>query len=165
MHEGDHGNVIAQHLDGTAEEARHKVRAYFDDLRETVNRQEEAGLAVVNNYVREKLLSLRQQQEDMAVLMSQVTSVCVECERALKRSDAEVSWHICRVVLQQYTDSGLLYMSPVTGMNFALGSYEKFQSGFREEKRSKILGTSSGAKFEKHGKHGETHKFLLSCLS
>lgn len=90
MHEGDHGNVIAQHLDGTAEEARHKVRAYFDDLRETVNRQEEAGLAVVNNYVREKLLSLRQQQEDMAVLMSQVTSVCVECERALKRSDAEV---------------------------------------------------------------------------
>ena len=99
MHEGDHGNVIAQHLDGTAEEARHKVRAYFDDLRETVNRQEEAGLAVVNNYVREKLLSLRQQQEDMAVLMSQVTSVCVECERSLKRSDAEVSWHIYRVVL------------------------------------------------------------------
>ena len=119
MHEGDHGNVIAQHLDGTAEEARHKVRAYFDDLRETVNRQEEAGLAVVNNYVREKLLSLRQQQEDMAVLMSQVTSVCVECERALKRSDAEVSWHIiCRVVLQQYTDSEPLHMSPVTGMNF-----------------------------------------------
>ena len=30
----------------------------------------------------------------------------------------------------------------VTGMNFALGSYEKFQPGFRDEKRS----TSSGAK-------------------
>ena len=34
----------------------------------------------------------------------------------------------------------------VTGMNFALGSYEKFQPGFRDEKWSKILGTSSGAK-------------------
>ena len=32
----------------------------------------------------------------------------------------------------------------VTGINFALGSYEKFQPGFRDEKRSKILGTSSG---------------------
>ena len=44
----------------------------------------------------------------------------------------------------------------VTGMNFALGSYEKFQPGFRDEKRSKILGTSSGAKFGKQSKHSET---------
>ena len=29
----------------------------------------------------------------------------------------------------------------VTEMNFALASYEKSQPGFREEKRSKILGT------------------------
>ena len=61
--------------------------------------------------------------------------------------------------------SGPLHMSPVdragsvTGMNFALGSYEKFQPGFRDEKRSKILGTSSGAKFRKQSKHSETQKF------
>ena len=60
---------------------------------------------------------------------------------------------------------GPLHMRPVdragsvTGMNFALGSYEKFQPGFRDEKRSKILGTSSGAKFGKQSKHGETQKF------
>ena len=35
---------------------------------------------------------------------------------------------------------GPLHMRPVTGMNFALGSYEKFQPGFRNEKRPKILG-------------------------
>ena len=93
MQEDERGALIAHHIAGSAEDARNKVCAYFDDLRETVSRQEEAGLAVVNNYVREKLLSLRQQQEDMAVLLSQVTSVCVECERALKRSDAEVSCH------------------------------------------------------------------------
>ena len=63
------------------------------------------------------------------------------------------------------THLGLLHMSPVdragsvTGMNFALGSYEKFQPGFRDEKRSKILGTSSGAKFRKESKHSETQKF------
>ena len=44
----------------------------------------------------------------------------------------------------------------MTGMNFALDSYEKFQPGFRDEKRPKILGTSSGAKFEKQSRHGET---------
>ena len=57
---------------GSAEDARNRVRAYFDDLRDTINKQEEAGLSVVNNYVREKLCSLRQQQEDIAVFMSQV---------------------------------------------------------------------------------------------
>ena len=36
---------------------------------------------------------------------------------------------------------GPLYMSSVTGMNFALGSYEKFQPEMRIEKRPKILGT------------------------
>ena len=50
-------------------------------------------------------------------------------------------------------------MSPVTGTNFVLGSYEKFQAGFRDEKRLKILGTSSGARFEKPSKYGETLKF------
>ena len=46
----------------------------------------------------------------------------------------------------------------VTGMNFALGSYENYQPGFRDEKRPKILGTSSGAKFGKQNKHSETQK-------
>lgn len=50
-------------------------------------------------------------------------------------------------------------MSPVTVMNFALGSFEKFQPGLLDEKRPKILGSSSGAKFEKQSKHGEIQKF------
>ena len=37
--------------------------------------------------------------------------------------------------------------------------YEKFQPGFRDEKTSKILGTSSGAKFGKQNKYNETQKF------
>ena len=42
---------------------------------------------------------------------------------------------------------------PVTGTNFALGSYGKFQPGFRDEKKPKILGTSSGVKYEKQSKN------------
>ena len=43
---------------------------------------------------------------------------------------------------------------PVTGTNFALGSYDrKFQSRFRDEKRPNIL--ASDAKFEKESKYGE----------
>ena len=58
-----------------------------------------------------------------------------------------------------------LHMSPVdragqvTGMNFALGSFKKFQTGFRDEKRSKILGTSSGAKFRNKANMAK-HKIL-----
>ncbi|KAK3755616.1 hypothetical protein QZH41_017613, partial [Actinostola sp. cb2023] len=90
IQENEQGIPIQHHVQGTAEDARYRVRAFFDDLRETVNRQEEAGIAVVDNYVREKLFSLRQQQEDMAVLISQVNSVCLECEKSLQRTDAEV---------------------------------------------------------------------------
>ena len=59
-------------------------------------------------------------------------------------------------------------MSPVdraragslTGTNFTLGSYEKFQPGFRDEKRQK---TSCGAKFEKQSKYGETQNYNLNA--
>ena len=44
----------------------------------------------------------------------------------------------------------------LTGTNFILGSYEKFQPGFRDEKRPK---TSCGAKFEKQSKHSETQNY------
>ena len=39
--------------------------------------------------------------------------------------------------------------TPITGVYVAFGSYAKCQPGFRDEKRSKILGTSSGAKLAK----------------
>ena len=47
---------------------------------------------------------------------------------------------------------------PVTRTNFAVGSYEKFQPGFEDQKRPKILGTSCGAKFEKQSKHDKTQR-------
>ena len=47
-------------------------------------------------------------------------------------------------------------VGPLTGSNFTLGSYEKFQPGFRDGKWPK---TSCGAKFDKHSLDGE-HKVI-----
>ena len=48
----------------------------------------------------------------------------------------------------------------VAETNFALGSYETFQPVFKDEKRKKTMGMSSGAKFEKQSKHVETQKVI-----
>ena len=54
---------------------------------------------------------------------------------------------------------------PLTGTSFALGSCEKIQPGFRDEKRPKILGTSFGANLEKQNKDGETQPSYYFCAS
>ena len=70
---------------GTAEMSRLKIKQYFHDLREQLNRQEIAALAAVDTDIREKLCMLRQQQEDMAILLSQIHAVCQQCEATLQQ--------------------------------------------------------------------------------
>lgn len=86
---------------GTAESARSCVRAYFADLHETLCRQEEMALSVVDAHVRERLIWLRQQQEDMTILLSQVSTACLHCEKTLQQDD-------CRVVLAKQEINCLL---------------------------------------------------------
>ena len=50
---------------------------------------------------------------------------------------------------------------PLSGTNFALGSYEKIQlSGFRDDKRTKFLGKSFGAKLEKQTKMAKRNRVI-----
>nr|XP_031529292.1 E3 ubiquitin-protein ligase TRIM23 [Vicugna pacos] len=79
------GMAHTEHVPGTAENARSCVRAYFSDLHETLCRQEEMALSVVDAHVREKLIWLRQQQEDMTILLSQVSTACLHCEKTLQQ--------------------------------------------------------------------------------
>lgn len=82
---------------GTAESARSCVRAYFADLHETLCRQEEMALSVVDAHVRERLIWLRQQQEDMTILLSQVSTACLHCEKTLqqvKNADGTYITHV-----------------------------------------------------------------------
>ncbi|XP_067425328.1 E3 ubiquitin-protein ligase TRIM23 isoform X4 [Emydura macquarii macquarii] len=84
------GMAHTEHVPGTAENARSCVRAYFSDLHETLCRQEEMALSVVDAHVREKLIWLRQQQEDMTILLSQVSTACLHCEKTLQQDDCRV---------------------------------------------------------------------------
>uniref|UniRef100_A0A4W6C3N6 RING-type E3 ubiquitin transferase n=1 Tax=Lates calcarifer TaxID=8187 RepID=A0A4W6C3N6_LATCA len=95
------GMAHTEHVPGTAESARSCVRAYFADLHETLCRQEEMALSVVDAHVRERLIWLRQQQEDMTILLSQVSTACLHCEKTLQQDD-------CRVVLAKQEINCLL---------------------------------------------------------
>ena len=87
------GQSHSRHMVGTGDMARGRVRDYFNDLRETVNRQE-AGLAVVDSYLRDQLSWLRQRQEDMVVLNSHTSAVCSHCEKTLKSDDSQVCMEV-----------------------------------------------------------------------
>lgn len=90
MEDDEDGLSHTRRFVGTGDVARARVREYFNDLRETVNRQEEAGLAVVDSYVRDQLSWLRQRQEDIVVLVSHTSAVCAQCEKMLKADDTQV---------------------------------------------------------------------------
>ncbi len=63
---------------GTAESARRRVRAYFQSLRDQLCVQEVAALTVVDTHVRERVCSIRQQEEDIATVLSQVKLIILE---------------------------------------------------------------------------------------
>ncbi|XP_072426801.1 E3 ubiquitin-protein ligase TRIM23 isoform X3 [Chiloscyllium punctatum] len=95
------GMAHPDHVQGSAENARSCVRAYFAELHETLFRQEEMALSVVDAHVREKLIWLKQQQEDMTILLSQVSTACLHCEKTLQQDD-------CRVVMAKQEITHLL---------------------------------------------------------
>ena len=76
-------------LPSTAEQARTKVRQYFAELLEMLKRQEVAALTVVDTHIRERLCMHRQQQEDMAILLSQTSAVCHHCEKTLQQVESK----------------------------------------------------------------------------
>merc|ERR1711936_772430 len=75
---------------GTAEGARRRVRAYFQQLRDQLCVQEVAALTVVDTHIRERMCSIRQQEEDIATVLSQVANVCIQCDRVVRQDDARV---------------------------------------------------------------------------
>ena len=80
----------ARDTEGTAEGARRRVRGYFQQLRDQLCVQEVAALTVVDTHVRERLCSIRQQEEDMATMLAQVAEVCIQCDRVVRQDDARV---------------------------------------------------------------------------
>lgn len=74
---------VCVQVHSTIAAARAKVQSYFAELFERLQRQEVAATAVVDAYVRERLATLKQQQEDLHTLLVQITTVCAQCEQTL----------------------------------------------------------------------------------
>lgn len=70
-------------VQSTIATARAKVQSYFAELFERLQRQEVAATTVVDAYVRERLATLKQQQEDLHTLLVQIGTVCAQCEQTL----------------------------------------------------------------------------------
>ena len=66
------------------------MRGYFQQLRDQLCAQEVAALTVVDTHVRDRMCSIRQQEEDMASVLSQVAEVCIQCDRVVRQDDARV---------------------------------------------------------------------------
>ena len=82
--------ALNMQVQGTAEKVRVRVTQYFAELREMLKRQEMSALTVVDTHIRERLCMLKQQQEDMGVLLSQITTVCHQCEKMLQEVGQKV---------------------------------------------------------------------------
>lgn len=65
----ENGETIEE---GTGSVVKKRVQMYFDQLRSTLNIQEGAAINAVETYVRERLCSIRQLQEDLVAWLSQV---------------------------------------------------------------------------------------------
>ena len=60
------------------------MRSYFQQLRDQLCVQELAALTVVDTHVRERMCSVRQQEEDMTTVLSQVAEVCLQCHKVVR---------------------------------------------------------------------------------
>ncbi|XP_065657634.1 E3 ubiquitin-protein ligase TRIM23 [Hydra vulgaris] len=150
----NNGEVIQIPVIGNAEIARLRIREYFNELRDTIRQQENEALSVVNSYVRENLCSIRQQQEDMAVLISQITHVCSQCDQALLRSDAEVIQARANIVnlldavqqQQQYFTELSELCKEDPEIPFAFTKDNRVHIGPKMEMRVLALGLDNGGK-------------------
>ncbi|XP_059490440.1 E3 ubiquitin-protein ligase TRIM23-like [Neocloeon triangulifer] len=83
--------VAVQRMEGgTVEEARNRVRTHFQQLRESLEQQENAACTALEAHTRERLCALKQLQEDLTITMSHVASVCVQCSQLCSQDDSRL---------------------------------------------------------------------------
>ncbi|XP_008468289.1 E3 ubiquitin-protein ligase TRIM23-like [Diaphorina citri] len=75
---------------GTGDQARAKVHAYFNHLRESLLVQEAAATSAVDMFVRERLGCLVQLHDDMGFWLQEVAKLYLKCEQMILQDDARV---------------------------------------------------------------------------
>ncbi|KAK8395918.1 hypothetical protein O3P69_005797 [Scylla paramamosain] len=154
--EGGPGDNLPSDSDssrGTAEEARVRVSQYFAQLREQLNRQESQAMTALDAHVRERLCSIRQQQEDLATLLSQMVAVVVDGERAVQHDDGrlimafrDLSARMAHVTSQEQQLAQLLALAPDPAIPITFTKDNRIHIGARIEMRVVTLGLDGAGK-------------------
>ncbi|XP_047740614.1 E3 ubiquitin-protein ligase TRIM23 [Hyalella azteca] len=66
------------------------IREHFSALRQQLLVQESSAIVTLHAHVRERLCSIKQQQEDLSSLISQMVGLVLESERCLQQDDGRV---------------------------------------------------------------------------
>ncbi|XP_069174925.1 uncharacterized protein [Procambarus clarkii] len=138
---------------GTAAEARARVSQYFAQLRDQLNRQETQAMTVLDAHVRERLCSIRQQQEDMTTLLSQMVAVVVDGERAIQQDDGrlivasqDLSARLAHVTSQEQQLAQLASLVPDPAIPITFTKDNRIHIGARIEMRVVTLGLDGAGK-------------------
>ncbi|KAK4298429.1 hypothetical protein Pmani_029221 [Petrolisthes manimaculis] len=138
---------------GTGEEARGRVRQYFTQLREQLNRQETQAMTALDAHIRERLCSIRQQQEDMTTLLSQMVAVVVDGERAVQQDDGrvvgagrELCARLAALTTQEQQLAHLSTLAPDPSIPITFTKDNRIHIGARIEMRVVTLGLDGAGK-------------------
>ncbi|CAL4069055.1 unnamed protein product, partial [Meganyctiphanes norvegica] len=138
---------------GTAEDARGRVHQYFSQLREQLTIQETQAMTVLDAHVRERLCSIRQQQEDMTTLLSQMVGVVVDGERAVQQDDGrlimsahDLTSRLAQVTSQEQQLATLTNCVPDPAIPITFTKDNRIHIGARIEMRVVTLGLDGAGK-------------------
>ncbi|KAB7507761.1 E3 ubiquitin-protein ligase TRIM23 [Armadillidium nasatum] len=138
---------------GTAEEAKSKVRTYFNQLREALQEQENVALRVLDTHIRERICSIRQHQEDIASLLSQMVSVVVDGERVIQLDDGrlilasqDLASRLAYVTSQEQQLAQFMTLSPDPAIPITFTKDNRIHIGTRIEMRVVTLGLDGAGK-------------------
>ena len=93
----DNSNPMQSML-GTARAARERVRLYFAEIRDHLTLKECAALAVVESHIRERLGCIRQHQENLTAMLSQVCKSAFNLCQQSQFSIESQNFHLIRFV-------------------------------------------------------------------
>ncbi|XP_065332757.1 E3 ubiquitin-protein ligase TRIM23-like [Cloeon dipterum] len=140
---------------GTIEDARNRVRAHFQQLRESLEQQENAACTALEAHTRERLCALKQLQEDLTVTMSHVAAVCVQCSQLCAQDDSrlllagqELKEALTAVEQQQqqFADLPLEQRHPDSAVPVTFTKDNRVHMGPRMEMRVVTLGLDGAGK-------------------
>ncbi|KAK2711746.1 E3 ubiquitin-protein ligase TRIM23-like isoform X2 [Artemia franciscana] len=140
---------------GSAEAARLHIQAYFRELHDMLNMQENAALLTVDSYIREKLCFIRQNHEDLSVVVSQISEICQELEKTLQADEIQLAVSSSAIATaiaaiddrqSEFSERRLEQLQPDASIPITFTKNNRVQIGPKVEARVITLGLDGAGK-------------------